>query len=165
MTIWVDADHARDQATWRSVTAIMVFINGTLVKTVSKKQRTVEMSTYGSELVAARVATEIAIEYRHTLRQLGVAIDGPTLMLGDNQSVVLNTTIPSSVLKKKHASISYHRIREAIAGNIIKFHHVPSGINKSDLLSKPLDSISFHGLLEPVLFSNNPKATMQDSIM
>ena len=73
----------------------MVFINGTLVKTVSKKQRTVETSTYGSELVAARVATEIAIEYRHTLRQLGVAIDGPTLTLGDNQSVVLNTTIPS----------------------------------------------------------------------
>jgi hypothetical protein len=40
-------------------------------------------------------------------------VDGPALMLGDNMSVVLNTAVPSSVLKKKHNAISYHRVREA----------------------------------------------------
>jgi hypothetical protein len=35
------------------------------------------------------------------LRLLGVALDGPILMLGHNMSVVLNTSFPSSVLKKK----------------------------------------------------------------
>jgi hypothetical protein len=30
-----------------------------------------------------------------------MALDRPTLMLGDNMSVVLNTLVPSSVLKKK----------------------------------------------------------------
>jgi hypothetical protein len=51
---------------------------------------------------------------------LGVALDGPALMSGDNMSVVLNTTVPSSALKKKHNAIAYHRVREAIAARIMK---------------------------------------------
>jgi hypothetical protein len=38
---------------------------------------------------------------------VGVALDGPALMLGDNMPVVLNTTVPSSALKKKHDAIAY----------------------------------------------------------
>jgi hypothetical protein len=44
------------------------------------------------------------------LRSLGVDLDGPTLMLGDNMSVVLNISVPSSVVKKKHNAISYHQV-------------------------------------------------------
>jgi hypothetical protein len=42
-------------------------------------------------------------------------------MLGDNMSVVLNTTVPSSVLKKKHNATAYHHVREAIAARIFRF--------------------------------------------
>jgi hypothetical protein len=48
------------------------------------------------------------MEVRYMLRSLGVDLEGPTLMLGDNMSVVLNTSVPSSVLKKKHNEIAYH---------------------------------------------------------
>jgi hypothetical protein len=58
---------------------------------------------------------ELILEIRYMLRSLGVALDGPALMLGDDMSVVLNTTVPSSVMKKKHNEIAYHRIREATA--------------------------------------------------
>jgi hypothetical protein len=47
-------------------------------------------------------------------------------MLGDNMSVVLNTTVPSSVLKKKHDPIAYHRLREAIAARIMKLAYIKS---------------------------------------
>jgi hypothetical protein len=50
-----------------------------------------------------------------------VALDGPEFMLGDNMSVVLNITVPSSVLKKRHNPIAYHRVREAIAARIKRF--------------------------------------------
>ena len=46
---------------------------------------------------------------------LGVPLDGPALILSDNMSVVLNNTVPSSVLKKKHLGIDYYRVREAIS--------------------------------------------------
>ena len=101
ITVYVDADHAHDQVTRRSVTGIILFLNNMPVRAISKRQKTVETSTYGSELVAARIATELILETRYMLRCLGVKLDGPALMLGDNMSVVLNTTVPSSVLKKK----------------------------------------------------------------
>ena len=94
-------DHAHDQVTRKSVTGIVVMINGMVYKTVSKRQATVESSTYGSELVASRIAVDIAVEVRYLLRMLGVRVESPTLLLGDNKSVVLNSTIPSSVLKNK----------------------------------------------------------------
>ena len=33
----------------------------------------------------------------------------------DNKSVVVNTTIPSSALKKKHCAVAYHQVCEAVA--------------------------------------------------
>jgi hypothetical protein len=50
--------------------------------------------------------------------------DGPTLMLGENMSVVANTSVPSSVLKKKHNAIAYHQVREAIAAKVMRFAYV-----------------------------------------
>ena len=152
ITIYVDADHAHDVVTRRSVTGIMVFINRTLVRYISKRQKTVETSTYGSELVAARIATEIAMEYRYALRMLGIQVNGPCQMFGDNNSVVLNTTLPSSMLKKKHNSVAYHMVREAVAGKIIKFNHIPSEENYADVLTKPLPPAVFHRLVRPILF-------------
>jgi hypothetical protein len=108
----------------------------------------VETSNYGSELVASRVATELILEGRYMLQSLGVALDGPALMLGDNMSVVLNTTAPSSVLKKKHNAIAYHRVREAIAARIMRFAYIKSEENVSDVLKKPLTNEKFHYLMK-----------------
>jgi hypothetical protein len=49
-----------------------------------QESEAVETSTYGSELVASRIATELILEIRYLLRSLGVALDGTALMLGDN---------------------------------------------------------------------------------
>jgi hypothetical protein len=68
------------------------------------------------------------------LRSLGVALDGPALMLGDNMSLVLNTTAPSSVLKKKHNAIANHRVREAIKARIMRFAYIKNEENVSDVL-------------------------------
>jgi len=135
------------------VTGVLVFVNGTLVKYLSKRQKTVETSSFGSELVAVRIAVEIAMEYRYALRMLGVEIDGPCQMFGDNNSVILNTTLPSSQLKKKHNSVAYHAVQEAIAGNIVKFNHIRSEENYADVMTKPLPAMTFHRLIRTLLFA------------
>jgi hypothetical protein len=127
-------------------------LNNTPIRWVSKRQKTVATSTYGSELVASRVATELILEVRYMLRSLGVALDGPTWMLGDNMSVVLNTTVPSSVLKKKYNGIAYHRVREAIAARIMRFAYIKSEENVSDVLTKPLINDNFHYLMKWWIF-------------
>jgi hypothetical protein len=98
---------------------ILLFVNNTPVQWYLKRQKTVETSTYGAELMAARIATDMIIEMRYVLRMLGVRVDGPALMLGDNNSVVLNTSVPSSTLKNKHHACAYHQVCEAIAGGIM----------------------------------------------
>ena len=152
ITAYVDANFAHDLVTRRSVTGILLLLNNTPIRWLCKRQKTVETATYGSELVAARVTTELILETRYMLRSLGVHIDGPALMLGDNMSVILNTTVPSSVLKKKHCAINYHRVREAIAGKILRFAKIPSTENLADVLTKPLGRQQFHCLIRKYLF-------------
>ncbi len=129
-----------DVTTGKSVTAVLHFANTTPFDWYSKRQATVESSTFGSEFVAARTATEQIIELRHTLRYLGVPVNSLAYMFGDNKSVVTNATIPQSVLSKRHNILSYHRVREAIAAKLLAFYWCDSSQNKSDILSKHWDN-------------------------
>ncbi len=151
VTCFVDADHARDKATRKSITGILLFINNTPVRWISKRQTTVETSTYGSELVAFRMATDTIVEYRYKLRMLGVELDGATDLFGDNMSVVLNVSLPASALKKKHQSLAYHRVCEAVAASILAIAHVNSSQNYADLMTKPLPSNSHWALTQKLL--------------
>ena len=108
MTTYFDANLYHDMTTGRSVTGILHFLNQTAIDWYSKKQGTVETATYGSEFVAGRTATEQIIDLRITLRYLGVQVLGPTIMFGDNKSVVDSSTIPHSRLHKRHTALSFH---------------------------------------------------------
>ena len=49
---------------------------------------------------------------RYKLRMMGIPVEGPTCIYGDNLSVLANTTIPDSTLKKKSQSIACHFVCE-----------------------------------------------------
>ena len=161
LTCYVDADHARDQLTRRSVTGYLILLNNTPIAWYSKRQKTVESSTYGSELVASRIAVEKIIAMRYFLHMLGCNLEPSSLLLGDNMAVVLNTTIPSSTIKKKHQACNYHKVRESIAGGFIKFAHIRSEENMADLLTKPLPRATFEKLTSQCLFRKAKTITKQ----
>jgi hypothetical protein len=50
---------------------------------------------------------------------MGVSITGPTNTFCDNESVVKNVSKPESTLTKKHNSVAYHKVREAVVAEII----------------------------------------------
>ena len=136
MTTYVDANLCHDFVTGRSVTGIIHLLNQTIVHYLSKKQPLVETATYGSEYMAARIATEQIMDLRNTLRYLGVNLVGPTYMFGDNKTVVDSSCKPKSKLHKRHVLLSYHRVREAIAAKVIKFVFIDGNLNPADILSK-----------------------------
>ena len=129
-----------------------MFLNNTPVKWILKHQKTVETSTCGSELMASKVATELIMEHRYSLQMMGVELDGPVLLLGDNNSVILNCAMPSSVLKKKHNACAHHQVCEAITCGMMKFSHIPSEMNHADCLTKALPRNQFQTLVHPLLF-------------
>ena len=85
---------------------------------------------------------------------MGVGLEKSSLLIGDNMAVVLNTTLPSSTLKKKHQSCNYHKVRESIAGGYIVYKHIRSEDNLADLLTKPLGRAAFERLTSKYLFRN-----------
>jgi hypothetical protein len=46
---------------------------------------------------------------------MGIKVDEPTFVFGDNQSVLCNTTAPASTLKNKSNAIAYHFVQEGVA--------------------------------------------------
>ena len=77
-TCFEDADHASNVVTRRSHTGIMLFVNNALIRSFSKRQNTVELSTFGSELVALRIARDMIVELRLKLKSIGIPLLGPT---------------------------------------------------------------------------------------
>ena len=136
LTHYVDANLYHCMLTGRSVTGIIHMLNGTPIDAFSKKQATVETATYGSEFVAARTCVEQIIDLRNTLRYLGVPIQGRSYMFGDNESVVNSSSRPDAKLHKRHTALSFHRVREAIASNMIAFLFIDGSKNPADILSK-----------------------------
>ena len=149
---FVDADHAADQVTRRSHTGVLLYVNTAPVTWYSKRQNTVETSTFGSEFVAMKIATELIIGLRYKLRMMGIPIDGPASVFCDSQSVVVNSSIPESTLKKKHVSICYHRVREAVAAGITQICKEHTDTNLADILTKCLPGPRHHELTRKILY-------------
>jgi len=95
-TTYVDANLFHDMISGRSVTGVLHLLNMTPVDWYSKLQTTVETATFGSKYVAARTATEQILDLHLTLRYLGVPLDGPSFMFGDNKSIVNTASVPHS---------------------------------------------------------------------
>ena len=138
MTAYVDSDHAGDTITRRSRTGFLVFLNRALIFWLSKKQTSIETSSFGAEFTAMKQCTEYVRGLRYKLRMMGIACEAPTFIYGDNQSVLANTTMPHSVLKKKSNSIAYHFVREGCARDEWRTTYVNTHSNPADLLTKPL---------------------------
>jgi len=150
--VYVDANLMHDVITGRAVTGILHFLNKTPIDYYSKRQATVETATYGSEFVAAKTAVEQIMDIRYTLMYLGVPIQGPTFMYGDNKTVVQSSAVPHSRLHKRHSLLAYHRVREAIAAGVVVFLHIAGKLNPADVLSKCWGYNQVWQMLQALLF-------------
>jgi hypothetical protein len=152
ISVFVDADHASNTVTRRSHSGVIVFVNNAPIYTFSKKQNTVEAATFGSELVAMRIARDLIVALRIKLKMFGVPIKGAANFYCDNAGVVKNTSIPESTLSKKHNSINYHVIRESVAAGILRVAKENTLTNLADALTKLQTWTRKNSLMENLLW-------------
>ena len=151
MLCFVDASHASNRVTMRSHTGILIKLNGAPISWYSKRQNTVESSTFGSEFIALRIAAEMCQSLRYKLRMFGVPVDGPTSVFCDNQSVTNNVSVPTSLLNKKHNAICYHKVRECVASGWLRVGWIESKRNLADLFTKVLPAFTRNHLISGIL--------------
>ena len=155
-TTTVDANLNHCLATGRSVTGCLHFVNHTPIDSYSKRQATAETATYGSEFVASETASEQIIDLRHSLRYLGVPTKTKSYLFQDNSSVVTSSTLPHSILGKRHNILAYHRVRGSIASKILAYHWIRTGYNLSEMLSKHWDHPSVYIMIMKLLITRGP---------
>jgi hypothetical protein len=130
----------------------LIFLQKAPVIWYSKRQNTVEASTFGSEFIAMKTAIEQVEALRYKLRMMGIPLDGPANVFCDNEAVFKNSTFPESTIKKKHNSIAYHRTREAQASGTVRVAWEPGETNVADILTKLMAGPRLRELIRMVLW-------------
>lgn len=142
MTAYVDASHGANKVTRRSHTGYVIFLNRSPILWYSKRQQTVETSTFSAEFIALKVCLEAIEHLRFKLRCFGIPMERgqPTYKYCDNESVVKNTSNVESTLNKKHSSIAYHHCRWSVTAGIFTIAHISTHDNLADCFTKQLPS-------------------------
>ena len=83
-------------------------------------------------------AVEYAYGLCYKLQMMWIACEEPEFAYGDNLSVLSNTTVTVSAVKKKMSSVSYHFIREGCALDKWRIVCVNTHLNCVDLPIKYL---------------------------
>lgn len=146
---YVDVNHA-ENLNRRSHSGILFFVNNTPVLWYSKRQNMVKWSSFGSEFVALRIAVEMVEGSRYKLRMFEVPLDGASIIFCNNKSVVTNSSVPTSMLNKRHNVIFYHRVSEAQASGKVRIGWIP-GDRNADLLTKmTMDGNVRHSMVKSI---------------
>jgi hypothetical protein len=149
MITFLDSDHAGDLL---SGTGVLIYLNRAPIIWHSKKQNSIEASTFGSEFMALKTTAELVNGLRYKLRMMGVPLKGATQMRVDNMSVANNTSFSEWVLKKKTNSIAYHYVREAVAAGWLQIGYENTKTNLADMLTKMQSGPESKHLADMVLF-------------
>ena len=136
ISMFTEAAFAGDLVTRRSQSGSLIFINRAPITWYSKRQNTVEASTFGSEFIALRVGCEMNDGLRYKLRMIGVPIKGPINIYYDNEAVVSNSSLAESTLKKTHLSVYYHKTRECYAKGAVQIGYESTDSNLADTCTK-----------------------------
>ena len=78
-------------------------------------------------------------------------VQHPSLVYGDNKSVLANASMPDSVLKKKAHSIAYNFVREGVVKKEWLLAYVSTKDNIADFLTKPLSGEQRIKLIQQVI--------------
>ena len=88
---------------------------------------------------------------RYKLREMGIPVEGPSYIFGDNKSFLANSSVPDSMLQKKSNAIAYHFVREGCCCDEWLVTYINTLENIADLLTKPLVGQKRHYFIRQIL--------------
>jgi Reverse transcriptase (RNA-dependent DNA polymerase) len=144
LTGYVDAAHATDLATRRSITGLVFMFCGGPLAYKSKIQSTVSTSSTEAEFIAAVHAAKLAKYLRSVLFELGHPQPGPTTLYEDNAAAILMINASRPTPRSRHIDIQHFAIQEWKARQEILLRHIPGIINPADSFTKSLGSTLHH---------------------
>ena len=134
----MDAAHATDLKTHKSITGIHFCLASAAIAYKSKLQATVATSSTESEFIAAVDAAKTAKYLCSVLAELGFPQASLTPIYEDNEAAIAMANESKPMPCSHHIDIQHFALQEWQACNIILLHHIPGIINSADQGTKPL---------------------------
>ena len=135
---FVDAAHATDVLTRRSITGLVFCLAGGAIAYKSKLQATVATSSTEAEFIAAVQAAKTAKYLRSVLHELGIPQTDPTPLYEDNMAAIAMINERKPTPRSRHIDIQHFAIQEWRQRGLIIMHHIPGVINVADQATKAL---------------------------
>ena len=147
-TAFVDVSHAANRKKRKSHMGYLIFINRAPIIWYSKRQQTVETSSFSSEFIDLKACNEAIVRLRFKRQMFGIPMVAghATNILCDNESVVNNSSKVESVLNKKHNSLAYHYVCCAVAAGIITVGWIAGNENLAGVFTKRLSETVWENL-------------------
>jgi len=149
-----DADWAGCPESRRSTSGGIIRFNGDIISWISKKQKTIAMSSAESEYIAL---TETAKEIRFIQQWISevMGVSTPGIIKCDNRAAILLTAADTIHDRTKHFDLKVHFIRDQVTKKNINLEWVSSQEQQADILTKPLAPAIFLRLRELVIKSTD----------
>jgi hypothetical protein len=135
---YVDAAHATDLVTRRSITGLVFTLAGGAVAFKSKVQPTVSTSSTEAELIAAVTAAKLAKYIRSILIELGFPPPAPTVLYEDNEATMAMINENRPTPRARHVDIQFFAIQEWRQQGHLIVRRIPTTINIADGGTKAL---------------------------
>ena len=135
---YTDSDWAGCAVDWKSTSGCCFGLGSAVVSWLSRKQKSVALSSTEAEYIAASQASCEAIWLRKMLVGLFDLELRPTVIHCDNQNCIKLTENPVFHDRSKHIEIRYHFIRDWVQRGAVKLEYVSTDEQVADILTKSL---------------------------
>lgn len=126
-----DSDYASDKVTRRSVTGMLILLNGAPISWRSKIQRAATLSSCEAEYYAMSETAQEVLYVKSVLEFLACKVKLPIVIKVDNQGAIFLANNESST-RTKHIDVRYHFVRDLVEAEVIKFEYVKTEENRAD---------------------------------
>jgi hypothetical protein len=133
---WSDANCGGEEGR-ESVSGFVFTIAGGAVSYLSKKQRSVALSTE-SEYMALLHALKEQIWLLRFFREIGYDISNQNIIYTDNQGAIALAHNPEHHARTKHVDIQYHFVRNCVEDGTTRLEYCPTEDMVADGLTKAL---------------------------
>ena len=99
-----------------------------------------------------KAAVETIQALRFKLWLFGIPIEGATNIFCDNEAVTKATRTPESTLSKKHNAVTWYRVREAVAVEMVRVTMEDTKTNLADLMTKTLSYVDRERLMDRFMY-------------
>jgi hypothetical protein len=136
--VYTDANWAGDKEDRKSTTGTVIKVNGSVVHWLSKKQKTVSLSSAESEYMALAVSVQETLWIRSFMSELEMLSEAATTILCDNQAAIAIAQNPTHISRTKHIDIRHHFIRDEVKKGSICVQWISTQDQLADIMTKGL---------------------------